>query len=89
MVSSDNYVIITQYDILNEMLPFSILRTFWSDIMEYDNQSNNMLDYFTLGDTTQWDTAKCYFTSKSPLILDWSKAYMNNKDIEMMLKIIF
>ena len=34
--------------------------------MEDENRSNNMLDYFTLGDTTQCDTTKCYFTPKFP-----------------------
>ena len=54
--------------------------------MDYYNQSNNMLDYFTLGNTTQCDTTKCYFTSKSPEILDWSKEYRNNKYTDMTLK---
>ena len=54
--------------------------------MEDDNRSNNMLDYFTLGDTTQCDTAQLYFTSKSPEILDWSKLYMNDNNKDMMSK---
>ena len=33
-----------------------------------------------LGDTTQYDTAQCYFTSKSPEILDWSKQYITEKE---------
>ena len=45
-----------------------------------------MLDYFTLGNTTQLDTTQCYFTSKYPEILDWSKAYMNDKYTYMMLR---
>ena len=48
--------------------------------MEDDNQSNNMLDYFTSGYSTQFDTAKFYFTSNPPEILDWSKSYMKNKE---------
>ena len=35
-------------------------------------------------DTTQCDTAQCYFTSKSPEILDWIKLYLNYKDTAMM-----
>ena len=68
-ISNDNSIICAQYDILEDLLPFIIIWTFWSDIMEYDNRSNNMLDYFTLGNNTQCETAKCYFTFKSPEIL--------------------
>ena len=53
--------------------------------MKDDNRSNNMLDYFTLGYTNQCNTAQCYFTFKSPEILDWSKACINVKDTNMML----
>ena len=52
IVRNDNYVSSAQSDILNDLLPFIIPWKFWSDIMEDDNWSNNMLDYFTLGDTT-------------------------------------
>ena len=39
-----NYIIYSQADILDNLPPFSIPWTFWSDIMEDDNRSNNMLD---------------------------------------------
>ena len=45
LVSSDNFVIIHQAGILDDLLPFNIPWKFWSDIMSDDNQSNNMLDY--------------------------------------------
>ena len=54
--------------------------------MEDNNRSNNILYSFTLGDATQCDTAQFYFTSKSPKILYWSKAYMDDKEKNMMLK---
>ena len=41
--------------------------------MEDLNWSNNMLDYFTLGDNTQCNISQFYFTYKSPEILYWSK----------------
>ena len=44
-----------------------------------------MLDYFTLGNSTQCNTAHCYFTYKPPEILDWIKAYKNNdNDTDMI-----
>ena len=58
-VSNDNSDISTQSAILGDLLPFIIPCKFRSDIMEYDNQNNNMMDYFTLGDTTQCNTNKC------------------------------
>ena len=73
-ISNDNYVINAQSDILNDLLPFSIPWKSWSYIMEDDNRSNYMLDYFTLGDNNQYYTARCYFTSKSPEILYQSKS---------------
>ena len=85
-ISNDNYVIYDQADILDNLLPFRIQWIFWSDIMEYDNQSNNMLDNFTLGDTNQWNTNQCYFISNSPYILDWSKSYMNDNGTDVILK---
>ena len=45
-----------------------------------------MIYYCTLGYTTQCDTSQCYFTSKSPEILDWIKEYINDKKIDMILK---
>ena len=51
-VSNYNSIISAQSDIINDLLPSIIPRTFWSDIMKYDNRSNNMLDYLNLGDTT-------------------------------------
>ena len=54
--------------------------------MEDDNQSNNMLDYFMLGDSTQCDTAKYYFNPNNPEILDWIKAYINDNYTYMILK---
>ena len=79
-ISNGNFIINAQDDILYDLLPFRIPWTFRFDIMEDDNQSNNMLDYFMSGDCNQFDTAKCYFTSKPPEILDWIKSYMNNKE---------
>ena len=64
--SNDNYVISAQADILDYLLPFSILRIFQYNIMEDENQSNNIKYYFTLSDTNQFNTAQCYFNSKSP-----------------------
>ena len=85
-IGNDNYVIDDQYDILDDLITFRIPWTFWSNIIEDGNRSNNMLDYFTLGDITQCETDKCYFNSKSPEILDWSKAYMNDNEKDMILK---
>ena len=45
-----------------------------------------MLDEFTLVDTTQCNTAQCYFTSDYPLISDCIKAYMKDNDTDMILK---
>ena len=45
-----------------------------------------MSDYITLVDTNQYVTSQCYYTSKSPYILDWIKAYMNNNGIDMILQ---
>ena len=61
-VRSDNSIICDQYDILDDLLHLRIPWTFWSNIMEDDNQSKNMLDYFTLGDTNQCDNIQSYFT---------------------------
>ena len=44
-----------------------------------------MLDFFTLGNSTQCDTPQCYFTSKYQEILDLSKAYINDNDTDMIL----
>ena len=55
-ISNDSSVIYYQSDILNDLLPFSIPWTFWFNIMEDNNRSNNMLDYFMLGYTTQCNT---------------------------------
>ena len=85
-VSNDNSVISAQADIVDGLLPFRIPWTFMSDAMEDKNRSNNILDYLTLSDTAQCEISQCYFTSKSPEILEWSKLYMNNKDTNMMLK---
>ena len=87
-IRNDNSAIHAQSDILNDLLPFIIPWTFWSDTMEDYNQSNNMLDYFTLGGTNQCNISRCYFTSKSPGILDWIKLYMNDNDnnTDMILK---
>ena len=63
-IRNDNSVINYQADIPDDLLSFRIPWTFWSDIMEYYNRSNKLLDYFKLVGTTQCDTAKCYFTSK-------------------------
>ena len=52
-VKSDNSVISAQANILHDLLPFRIPWILQSDIMEDLNWSNNMLDYFTLGDTDQ------------------------------------
>ena len=87
-IVNDKSFINDQSEILYELLPFSIPWTFWCDIMEDENRSNKKLDYFTLGESTQCDTDQCYFTSKSPEILDWSKAYMNDNDTDMILNII-
>ena len=38
-----------------------------------------MLEYFTLVDTTQCDTAQWYFTSESQYIWDCSKFYTKEK----------
>ena len=65
-ISNDNYIIIAQAEILDNSLPFSIPWKFLSYIMEYENRSDKILYYFTLGDTTQYNTAQCYFTSKFP-----------------------
>ena len=54
--------------------------------MEDDNKSNNMLDYFMLGDTNQCKTSQCYFTYNPSYILYWSKAYMNGNNIDITLK---
>ena len=78
--SNDNYAICSQDDILDELQPFRIPCTFWYDILEDDNRINNMLDYLTLGDSTQCDITQCYFTSKFPEILDWSKLYMQDNN---------
>ena len=85
-LSSDNYVISAQSYILNNLLPFRIPCKFRSDITEDDNRSSNILDYFMLGHTTQCNTSQCHFTYKSPEILDFNKAYMNDKDTNVMLK---
>ena len=71
---------------LDDLLPSSIPWKFWSDIMEYENRSNKMLDYFMLGDTNQWNTDQCHFTSKYPEILDCSKSYMNDNATYIILK---
>ena len=65
-VSNDNSVINAQTDILDDLLSFSIPWNFLSDIMEYDNRINHMLDYFMLVDTNQYNTAQFYFTYMSP-----------------------
>ena len=72
-IINDNSIINAKADILDDLLHFRIPWKFRSYIMEDYNQSNNMLDYFTLGNTTQCDTAHCYFTSKTPEILEWRK----------------
>ena len=43
-ISHSNSVINAQDDILGDLLPFSIPWKFCSDIMEYENRSNNMLN---------------------------------------------
>ena len=43
LISNDDSVINYQADILDNLLPFSFPWTFCSDIMEYDNRSNNIL----------------------------------------------
>ena len=83
-ISNDIYVINDQDNILDDLLPLSIPWTVWSDIMEDYNRSNNILDYFTLGGSNQCITSQCYFTTNSPEILDWSKAYMNDNDTDMI-----
>ena len=69
-IGNCNYVINGQADMLYDLLTFSLPWTFCSDIMEDDNRSKKLLDYFTLGDSTQRGTAQCYFTSESPEKLD-------------------
>ena len=85
MIGNDNSIINSQADILDDLIPFSIPWKFLHDIMEDDNRSNNMLDYFIFGHSNQCNTAQCYFDSKSPEILYWSKAYMNDNNIDMIL----
>ena len=63
MVRNEKSIISAQSDILDDFLPFRIPWGFWSDIMEDDKQSNTMLDYFMLGDTTQCNTNQYHFTS--------------------------
>ena len=63
---NDNDIISAQYGIPDDFLPFIIPWTFWSDIMEDDNRSKNMLYYFTLGNTTQYDTAQCDYAYNYP-----------------------
>ena len=58
-IGNDNSVINSQADTLDDLIPFSIPWIFWSNIMEDYNRINNMLYYFTLGDSTQCDTAQC------------------------------
>ena len=65
-IRNGKYVINDQADILDDLLPFRIPQKNRSYLMEYDNRSNNMLDYFTLGDNTKYDTYICYFTSNPP-----------------------
>ena len=55
-IRNDNYVINAQSDILEDLLTLIIPRKFQSDIMKDSNRSNNMLDYFKLGNNTQCDT---------------------------------
>ena len=43
-IRNHNYIINNQVDILDELLPFGIPWTFRSDLMEYGNRSNTMLD---------------------------------------------
>ena len=85
-ISGDNSEIYDQSDILNNLITFIIPWTFRSDIMEDNNSSNSMLDYFTYGDTNQCNTSQCYFSYNPPEILDWSKAYMNKNETDMILK---
>ena len=75
LISNDNSIINAQNEILDDLLSFIIQCTFRSDILEDDNESNNMLDYFMLGDISQCETAQCNFTSNYSEILYWSKAY--------------
>ena len=62
-VSNDNDVISAQSEILDDLLPFIITWTFWSDINENYNRSDKMLDNVTLCDTAKYNRTKCYFTS--------------------------
>ena len=55
-LSNEDCFISAQANILDELLTFRIQLTFSSDIMEDDNWINNMLDFFTLGYTSQHDT---------------------------------
>ena len=73
-ISNENSVINDQADILDNFLSFRIPWEFWSYVMGDDNRSNDMLDYFTLADNTQCDTAQFYFNFKYPEILGWRKS---------------
>ena len=84
-IGNDNSINNAQYGMLDDLLPFSIPWKFRYDIMEDENCSNNMLDYFKLGNSNQCETSKQYFTSKSPVILYWIKAYLNDNNIDMIL----
>ena len=43
-ISNDNSLMNNKAEILDNLIPLRITWTFWFDRMEYDNQSNNMLD---------------------------------------------
>ena len=85
-IRNDNSVINAQADILYYLLSFSIPWTFWSPLMEDYNRINTMLYYCKLGNSTHCDTSQCYFNSKFPEILDCIKTYMNENDMDMILK---
>ena len=65
---------------LDDLLPFSLPWIFRFYTLECNLRNCNNRNYFMLGNSTQYYTAKCYFTTTTPHILDLEAAYRYDLD---------
>ena len=71
--------------VIDNLLPHCIPWKFCSEMLVNDKYITNLLEPFSDGDTTQCDTAQCYFTSTPPETLDWKQAYNDNSCTKTIL----
>ena len=71
--------------LVDDVLPYSIPRTFRNSSMGDDHYITNLLEPFTNSNTTQCNTSQCYFTSTTPESLDWTNAYKEDNDTKFVL----